>query len=129
MTTPISVTVSTHDGVPVAQVRGELDLSNVGQVRTAIVSAVTNTTRALIVDLSELTYMDSRGVHLLFEIAERMVQTQQELIVVVPPPSPIRRLLAITHLDQAAQIAPTISDAFTRLGDAPGPAQPMPQES
>ncbi|HLE76837.1 MAG TPA: STAS domain-containing protein [bacterium] len=125
MTTPISVTVATHNGVPVAEVRGELDLSNVAQVRTAIASVVTNTARALIVDLSDTTYMDSRGVHLLFEIAERLAQTQQQLVVVVPPLSPIRRLLAITHLDHAAPIEATVADAFARLGGAPGPA-PVP---
>lgn len=129
MTTPIAVTVSTHDGIPVAQVRGELDLSNVAQVRTAIASAVTNTMPALVVDLSDLTYMDSRGVHLLFELTERLVQTQQQLVIVVPAASPIRRLIAITHLDQVAAIEATVADAFTRLGAAPGPPAPVSQQS
>lgn len=128
MTTPITITVSSRDGVPVAAVRGELDLSNVAQVRTTIASAVTNTTPALIVDLSELTYMDSRGVHLLFELTERLAQTQQQMVVVVPSASPIRRLIAITHLDQVAPIEGTVTDALTRLGVAAGPPA-VPRES
>lgn len=129
MTTPITVTVSMHDAVPVARVRGELDLSNVAQVRTAIASSVTNTTPALVVDLSDLTYMDSRGVHLLFELTERLTQTQQQMLVVVPAASPIRRLIAITHLDQVAPIEATVPDALTRLGAAPGSPEPVPQQS
>ncbi|HEV8352920.1 MAG TPA: STAS domain-containing protein [bacterium] len=115
MTTPVSVTIGSHNDVPVAEVRGEIDLSNVADVRAAIAAAVTNAARGLIVDLSETTYMDSRGVHLLFEIAERLTRGQQHLLVVVPPESPIHRLLTITHFEQAAFITATASDAIARL--------------
>jgi len=120
MTTPVSVTIDSQHGVPVAQVRGEIDLSNVADVRAAIASVVTNAARALIVDLSETTYMDSRGVHLLFEIAERLARGQQHLYVVVPPESPIHRLLVITHLDQAASVEATAGDAIARLSQESG---------
>ncbi|MGH2347989.1 MAG: STAS domain-containing protein [bacterium] len=119
MATPVSVTLAAEDGVPIAAVRGEIDLSNVADVRAAIAPAVTNAARALIVDLSETTYMDSRGVHLLFEIADRLTRSQQHLIVVVPPASPIRRLLMITHFEQAASVEATAGDAIARLSLTP----------
>jgi anti-anti-sigma factor len=130
MATPVSVTLAAHGAVPIAQVRGEIDLSNVADVRATIASAVTNTAQGLIVDLSETTYIDSRGVHLLFEIAERMARSQQQLFVVVPPDSPIRRLLGITHFEQAAAIEATAGDAIARLAAPAGPPPaPHPQDS
>ncbi|HEY3249243.1 MAG TPA: STAS domain-containing protein [bacterium] len=116
MATPVSIDISQLDGIPVAHVSGEVDLSNIADVRAAIAGAITNASRALVVDLSGTTYMDSRGVHLLFELAERLARSQQQFAVVVPPEAPIRRLLLITHLDQAAAIHETVGDAISRLG-------------
>lgn len=128
MTTPVSIDVAQHDGIPVAHVQGEIDLSNIADVRAAIAGAITNASRALVVDLSDTTYMDSRGVHLLFELAERLTRSQQQFLVVVPSDAPIRRLLLITHLEQVAPIHETLGDAIARLGSPPRPAA-SPQDS
>ncbi len=116
MGTPVSVDVAHHDGIPVARVSGEIDLSNIADVRAAIAAAITNASRALVIDLSETTYMDSRGVHLLFDLAERLARSQQQFLIVVPAGAPIRRLLLITHLEQAAPIHDTLADALSRIG-------------
>ena len=115
MTTPVSIDFAQHDGIPVATVRGEIDLSNIADVRAAIAGAMTNASRALIVDLSETTYMDSRGIHLLFELAERLARSQQQFLVVVPADSPIRKLLLITHLEQVAVILDSVGAAVAQI--------------
>lgn len=120
MTTPVSISITIHGDVPVARVEGEIDLSNIGEVHSAVAAAVTNATRAFVVDLSGTTYLDSRGVHFLFELAERMARSQQRFSVVVPAGAPIRKLLVLTHLDQVVPIHESLADAVGPLGGSGG---------
>ena len=78
------VRISQRDGVPIVAVEGEVDIANVGHLRSQVIQAVPNTAPGLILDLSGTSYLDSRGVHLILEIADRMTTTQQQLRVVAP---------------------------------------------
>ena len=49
----------------VVRVHGEIDLSNAHEVSSAIGSAMGQEARGLVVDLSDITYLDSAGVALL----------------------------------------------------------------
>ena len=67
----------------VAHVEGEIDLSNVDEIRALLVDAVGHDTEHLILDLTGTTYLDSTGVRLLFELAERLQGRRQQLRLVV----------------------------------------------
>ena len=79
-----SVRIERDGPVPVAFLRGEIDMANVSEVSRELFSAAPNDAVGLIVDLSGVTYLDSRGLHLLFELAERLRVRDQLLHVVVP---------------------------------------------
>lgn len=83
-------------GVVRAHVRGELDMENADAIRARLGEAITSDVAALIVDLSEVTFMDSSGVELLFRVRAELEIRQMQLRLVVAPDSVIRRTLEVT---------------------------------
>jgi anti-sigma B factor antagonist len=93
------VDVREEAGTPVIYLSGDLDMTNVKQVRTAIDTALGSRPGRVILDASRLTYMDSSGVALIGQVT-RMAQDVQ-----VRNPTPIvRRLLELTGLSEILQI-------------------------
>jgi|SRR3954451_19780483 len=100
---PFSVIVSTNgDGATVA-LRGELDLSGVDRARQAIEQAESGTVGLLILDLSELDFIDSTGLEVLLRAAQRAHDDGRRLIV-QRPSRYVRRLLEMTAIDQSLDI-------------------------
>jgi anti-sigma B factor antagonist len=107
-----------HDGVPVLRLDGEIDVSNVDEIRSRMHALVTNRSFALVVDLSPTSYLDSAGINLLFAVGEEMRARQQQLYVVLPDASPVLRMVSLTGLDQALPTFASVEDA---LSAAAGP--------
>jgi anti-anti-sigma factor len=114
------VRVTEADGIPVAAVEGEVDIANVVHLRAQIVQAVPNSAPGMVLDLSQTAYLDSRGVHLILELADRMATSQQELRVVVPPGAMIRRVLELTHVDGAVPLDSSVDAALAHFRGRPG---------
>ena len=83
---------------------GEIDLSNANEVRLAIGDALTDAATVVVVDLSGTTYLDSAGIAMFFMLAERLTFNRQELRLLVPEDSPIRRVISMTQLDRVAAV-------------------------
>jgi anti-anti-sigma factor len=103
---------STHDGLPVARIEGEVDITNAQSVGDRLRALVTNRSVGLIVDLGPTTYLDSSGITLLFGLSDELRRRQQQLHVVVPEGAPIARVLEITGLDQIVPTHATVEDAL-----------------
>lgn len=97
--------------VPVATVKGEVDMGNARDVKDALLASVANHAPGLVVDLSPTTYVDSAGVHVVFDLARRLQARQQELRVVVPEEAPIRRVLVLTNVDAVAPMHTALDEA------------------
>lgn len=113
--TVASVRVQLMDGVPVATLTGEVDIVNAGEVGGQLFAAAPNTATGLIVDLGGVSYLDSRGVHLLLELANRLRMRHQGLHLVVPPRALIRRVLLLTHVDSVIPLHQDVSGAMSAL--------------
>ncbi len=85
-------------GNPVILVSGEIDLSNAAHFERVLKGSVTNLDHELVLGLSEVTYVDSAGIKVMFELARRLKDHQQRLVLVVPQSSRIRRSLALGGL-------------------------------
>src|SRR5574341_1990952 len=90
----LQVELSSQDGIAVAILPPEIDLSNVREVRARIFDYA-SLSWALVVDLSRSTYLDSKGLHLLMELDQFSRQSQQPVRLVVAPEQPVARLLDI----------------------------------
>jgi anti-anti-sigma factor len=106
--------------VCLVRVHGEIDLSNAQEVSTAIGSAMGQEARRLVVDLSDITYLDSSGVALLLRLAERLQTRRRQLHLVVPRGSPVRRVLVFTGLPRVIPVEARLEDVLAQC-DAGSP--------
>lgn len=86
------------------RISGEIDGSNAHDLSTEIEAAVPNGAPALVVDLTGTTYLDSAGVKLLFQLADRLQVRRRVLRLVVPPEAPIRAVLELTGLTKVVAL-------------------------
>jgi anti-anti-sigma factor len=96
-----------------ARLSGEVDLANARSVKERLLDAVPNTASGLVLDLSATIHLDSSGVRLIFELAERLENRRQKLEIVVPDESNIRRVLLLTEVDSVVPM-------FTSVEAVPG---------
>ena len=103
------------DDVVVARLSGEIDLSNAAEVGDELASGVPNSALGLVLDLTATTYLDSSGVHLIFDLAERLRTRQQQLRIVVPAGAPVRRVLRIVELDDTVPVIASVEEAVEQI--------------
>jgi anti-anti-sigma factor len=104
--------VSYHDSVGVVSLGGEVDIVQAQDLRERLLGAIRNEDLGLVVDLTDATYIDSVGVSLLFELAERLAERQLRLAIVLPEAGLVQRVLTIVNLASVAEIRPTIDEAL-----------------
>ena len=97
--------------VVVAHMSGEVDLSNATSVTERLIAAVPNSATALVLDLSETTYLDSSGVRMLFELAQRLRNRGQGLELVVPDESNVKRVLLLTEVERVVPMSGSVDAA------------------
>jgi anti-sigma B factor antagonist len=100
---PFSVTVSTNGDRATVALRGELDLSGVDRAREAVERAEAGDATLLVLDLSELDFIDSTGLEVVLRAARRAHESGRRLIV-QRPSRYVRRLLEMTAIDQSLDI-------------------------
>jgi anti-anti-sigma factor len=109
--------LATTDGVVVARLEGELDLSNVRGVGEAIRRDLSNDVRALVVDLTGVTYLDSAAIHVLFRLHTRLQERAQRLWIVVAADAPVAATLGLAGVLTSIPTAPSVEAALRALGD------------
>jgi anti-anti-sigma factor len=97
---------------PVARLIGEVDASNANDFAAELKEAVPNTAIGLVLDLSETTYIDSSGLHLIFNLAHALRRRQQTLQLVVPPETFVSDVMAAVSLAGTARTSETLIEAL-----------------
>ena len=97
---------------------GEIDASNVADLSQRLLDAVSNRSRALVLDLTETSYIDSSGISLIFDAAARMRNRRQQLRLVVQPRSFVAEVLAAVSMQDSVPIDPVLGEAL-RADSAP----------
>lgn len=101
-----------EDGIVIAVLTGEVDMSNATSVRLLISESVTPDDDALVIDLSELSFMDSAGLHSVVELGTVLGERRQHLLLCVPPGSPIERAIEIIGLPGAVSVHSSRDEAI-----------------
>jgi anti-sigma B factor antagonist len=86
-------------GVAVVAVEGEADLHTAHELRGAITDAIDGGATALVIDLSETTFIDSMTLGVLLGAVKRLRPIGGRVSVVCTDPN-IRRIFEITLLDR-----------------------------
>jgi anti-anti-sigma factor len=102
------------DGIMVASISGEVDVSNAPDIASAF-EEMSDVPLGMVVDLTGLVYLDSSGISFLHDLASRMRERWSRLIVVSPPSSPPRRVLELTALDTHTLILDELDPAIEAL--------------
>jgi anti-anti-sigma factor len=111
------VTVTVVAGVPVVRLEGEVDLSNVDEVRRAVFEPAEAGHDCVVVDLTGTTYLDSTAVRLLFDLAVRLQARRRRMRLVVSDATIVRRVLVLTKLDASVPFDATVEDAVGHCAD------------
>jgi anti-anti-sigma factor len=106
-----------RDGVVVATLEGEVDGSNAHEVADALTTRTTSAARGLVVDLGQVTYLDSTGIELLFTLGRRLRDRRQRLCLALPSEAPTRRVLEICNVSSVAPIDADVATAIERLAN------------
>lgn len=112
MSSAEAVDITTDGDVVVACLRGEIDLANARAIGSLVTGAVPNEAAGVVLDLSDVTYLDSSGVHLVFDLSERVASRQQRLALVVPENARIRRVLDLVNVSAVLPVAATSAEAI-----------------
>ena len=110
-----NIEVDHRNAVGIARLSGDVDITQASVLRERLIGAVRNEDLGLVVDLTEASYVDSVGVSLLFELAERLSDRQLRFAVVMPDGGLVQRVLTIVKLDSVAEVHPDLDAALAAL--------------
>jgi anti-sigma B factor antagonist len=79
---------------------GEWDLAEQRATRAAITTVLKRSPECVVLDLDQVSFIDSSGVHVLVELHKRSAR-QNVRLVIVPGPRAIQRLFDISQLTEA----------------------------
>lgn len=100
-------------GILVAEIRGEIDMSNATDLRQAALAPLDMESTGLVLDLTKVTYLDSAAIHMIYELRERLTGRGLKLAIAVPPDAPTLTALRLTGVPD---VVPTHPDADAAVG-------------
>jgi len=105
-----------EDGrVVIARLTGELDLSNTANIGGALTESVPNAALGLVLDLSAVEYLDSAGIHLIYELREKLRARGQALQLVIPADAPAHDALRLAGVAGHVTTSETVDAALAQL--------------
>jgi len=104
----------------VVTVNGEIDVHTGPALRDHLLSAFAQGEDTLVVDLSQVSFLDSSGLGVLVTAHKRARTTDGELRIAGCRP-PVATIFQITALDRAFCIYPTVDDALAAPHDRETP--------
>jgi anti-sigma B factor antagonist len=105
-----------HETSHAVLVAGELDLDVAPKLRACLTDLIEDGARTIVVDLLEVTFMDSTGLGALVQAGKRLRQADGELILVADSPS-ITKLLTITGVGRLFRIETSLLTAVDHVVD------------
>jgi anti-sigma B factor antagonist len=101
--------VETVDGSVVVRLAGELDLYNADEVRAALAEAIAGSPNRLVVDMSEVEFVDSTALGVLIEARTKV---GKERLALAAPQLDTRRTLQVSGLDRHLSVHDSVEDAL-----------------
>ncbi|MFI6099928.1 STAS domain-containing protein [Lentzea sp. NPDC051213] len=109
-----ALTVHHDDGVPVIAVTGDVDMATDNAISVEIGDQFAMRPRALIIDMTEVTFLGLAGVTLLVAAAT-MAQRCGVRLAVVTSRRAVLRVLELTNVNRLLDLHRTLPDALVQL--------------
>lgn len=97
-------------GWTVLEAGGELDLYTAPRLRDEVLAALEGGATRIALDLHDVGFIDSTGLGILVACLKRVREREGRLVVIAPETSPLRRLLALTGLEEALPTHTDLAD-------------------
>ena len=107
--------VTQHGIVTLVKLRGEIDMANGLNLTDEVLAKMPDSSRGLVADLSDLRYLDSAGIRMLFEIAKHLGLRDLPLAIALPESSVLRSVLKMTHVETVAGVFATADEAIASI--------------
>jgi anti-sigma B factor antagonist len=104
------LSVDIADGVAIVQLAGELDLYNATVVRGALTDACADSPNRIVVDLSQVEFIDSTALGVLIEARTRL--DNRRAFLLAAPGLETKRALEISGLDRHFTVHNSVSEAL-----------------
>ena len=108
----LSIASRTEGGWSVVDVGGEIDVFTAPKLREHLVGVIEGGSSHLVVDLLDVSFMDSTGLGVLVGALRRVRETGGELVLVCAEGA-VRRVLGITGLDQLFPVRSSVAEAIS----------------
>jgi anti-anti-sigma factor len=92
-------------GAPGIAVRGEVDMATAPVLEAALDAAIRAATGAFVVDIDEVTFMDSAGINVLLRARSLLGREERDLVLICPPGGVLHALEVIRVADLFAVFA------------------------
>jgi anti-sigma B factor antagonist len=103
--------IERQNGATIVRLAGELDLYNAQSVREALLACTEESPDRLVVDLSDVNFIDSTALGVLIEARTRMANRRSFLLA--SPGLETRRALEISGLDKHFSVHESLDDALS----------------
>jgi anti-anti-sigma factor len=114
MSAPAGFPVATISGLPVVTGPAEIDITNAGQMRAALLAAAGEGHATIVADLSETAFCDTAGLQVLVLAHRRALAEGGELRLVVRAAT-LLRLFSLTGVDQVIPNFTGLDEALSEL--------------
>jgi len=104
----IAVQVTTAGGHPIVRASGEIDLASAPVLRAAMDTVIGDGVRQIIVDLQDVTFIDSTGLNLLIAVLKQLGPGSISVVTARPQ---VCRVLAISGIDTLIPIFDSVATA------------------
>jgi anti-anti-sigma factor len=89
-------------------------MTNAAYVREQLLASTPNDALTLVIDIAGCRYLDSAAIEVLFDLSRRLARRRQDLRLVMPPSSPLRRVIELTEIGTAAPVHDTLDSALSQ---------------
>lgn len=116
----MSLDIRQSGTVVVAQLNGDIDMAATSALTAAISGAMTAEATALVVDLSDVRYLDSAGIQMLFDLARLLDNGRRSFGIAVREDSPVRAVVKLAHVDEVAALCPSVDECVDAVTNGHG---------
>jgi anti-anti-sigma factor len=109
--------VSRSGDVVIARLVGEIDMSNADELHLALAAAIPNDVVAMVLDLTNVDYLDSAGIRMMYQLGEDVQARRQKLQAVIPSASMVTDVLRLAGVTEYIGAVETVDEALALLAD------------
>lgn len=95
--------------VTVLELGGELDLLTVSRLASELDDEIRHGERDVVLDLREVEFIDSSGLHVLLG-AQRRLARQERALGIIAVPGPVMRVFELSRLLDTLEIVPSVRE-------------------